>query len=292
MASILVTGSKGFIGSHLVPKLRAEGHDVIAVDQEHGDAALPDTWASFPDAEIVVHLAALSFVPSSWEEPARFLGTNVQGTVGALEFCRKRNARLIVLSSYLYGHPETLPVAETAPLTPTNPYALSKLLGEEVCRFYVAAFGVGVIILRPFNVYGPGQPEHFLLQTIIRQVLSGVLVQVKDLEPRRDYVYVGDLVRAIIAAVGSTIHSGVYNIGSGISHSVEDVIALVQSSLGTALPVSSERERRPDEIMDTVADISRARTELAWMPTYTFREGIRATLSASAAASAEAIDGS
>lgn len=242
-----------------------------------GDVADAATWSGFPACDVLIHLAARSYVPESWEDPAGFICTNVVGTVNALDHARRHQARVIHLSSYLYGNPTTLPIPETAPLHATNPYALSKQLAEQACVFYADAHGIPIIILRPFNVYGPGQAEHFLIPSIVSQALRGDTIRVKDLGPRRDWIFVGDVVRAIVAATRHPARFSIFNIGSGVSRSVGDLVAAVQSACGTHLPVVSSHERRKDEVMDTVADISRARAGLGWAPAFDLARGIAAT---------------
>jgi GDP-4-dehydro-6-deoxy-D-mannose reductase len=275
MARVLVTGASGFIAGHLLPKLQASGHQVTAICRERGDLSRQDAWIGFPPADTVVHLAGRSFVPESWKEPAAYIDCNVMGTAAALEYCRQHGANLIFLSSYMYGNPDSLPIKETAPIRVNNPYALSKKLAEDVARFFSDRFGLHVSVLRLFNVYGPGQGEKFIVPSVIRQVRSGSSVQVKDLEPRRDYVYVTDVTDAIARAMSIERGFGVYNIGSGVSHSVEQLIRQVQSAWQTSLPVVSDGERRPDEIMDTVADISEARHWLGWEPKVSLSDGLR-----------------
>ena len=271
----LVTGASGFIGRHLVPRLQSDGREVIAVSSVQGDVADEDTWTRYPAAEVVIHLAGKAFVPASWAHPAAFVRCNLLGTIGALDYCLRHRARLVFVSSYLYGRPDTLPITETAPLLANNPYALSKKLAEEACQFYAASLGAQIIILRPFNVYGAGQADHFLVPSIIRQVHQNGPIRVKDLEPKRDYVYVDDVVRAIIAAADHQGGNGVFNIGSGVSHSVEELIRVVQRVMGTDIPVLSDGERRKDEVMDTVADIEQARRHLGWAPEWTLEAGVR-----------------
>ena len=276
MASVLVSGADGFIGRHLVPELARHGHSVSEKSHGDGDVAEEATWNAFPEADILVHLAGRSYVPDSWTSPADFMRTNVLGAFRALEYCRAHGARIVLLSSYLYGNPSRLPISEDADVVALNPYALSKKLAEEACQFYWARFGVSATVLRPFNVYGPGQPPEFLVQSVIDQAQSAQPIRVKDLAPRRDYVYVGDLVQAIYQAVALDSVSGTFNVGSGQSHSVAEVVAIVQSACGTALPVLSTNEPRRDEIMDTVADISRAKRHLGWAPAWSLADGIRA----------------
>lgn len=275
MARILVTGASGFIGRRLVPQLRNAGYEVIGVNSKHGDIADASTWVGFPRAEVVIHLAGKLFVPDSWTEPGLFLNCNFMATVAALDYCRKYGTSLVFLSSYLYGDPEQLPIPESASLVANNPYALSKKLAEEAAQFYSKSFDINVTILRPFNVYGPGQGEKFLIPSIVRQVKRSREIRVKDLEPRRDYLYVTDVVRAIVNAVPDQRGFSVYNIGSGRSYSVAEVIQAIQHVWRTALPVLCEGERRKDEVMDTVADIAAAKQCLGWEPQFSLLEGIQ-----------------
>lgn len=278
MARILVTGATGFVGKHLVPQLSAIGHDIIEANSQSGDVAAGSTWSRFPSVEVVIHLAGKSFVPDSWVDPGAFINCNLLGTVAALNYCKANNARLIFLSSYLYGNPQTLPIPETARLVATNPYALSKKLSEEVCHFYACKFGLDIVILRPFNVYGSGQRGYFLIPSIIRQASAGEVIRVKDLEPRRDYVFINDLVDVIAKAVDLRNGINVLNVGSGVSNSVAELIQIIQDLKQTHLRVSSSEERRKDEVMNTVADITRVNRALGWAPKWTLIEGIRAML--------------
>lgn len=278
MGRVLVTGASGFIGRHLVPALRAVGHTVIEANSQSGDISSQSTWTGFPKAEVVVHLAGRTFVPDSWIDPGAFVRCNLLGTIAALDYCRTNGAHLVFLSSYLYGNAQTQPIPETAPLVATNPYALSKKLAEEACQFFSRSFGINVTILRPFNVYGPGQPEHFLIPSIVRQVSAGGTVHVQDLEPKRDYVYVSDLVDAIVLSVRQPRGLRIFNIGTGMSHSVAELVMLIQELKLTQLKVVSAGEKRPDEIQDSRADIASARRELPWTPRVTLEAGIKRVL--------------
>ena len=278
MAKILVTGSSSFIGKHLISRLRNCQHEIVEASSLEGDVATQVTWSNFDRAEVLVHLAAKTFVPDSWNDPNGFLETNFQGIVCALEYCRRNNARLIYLSSYLYGNPIKLPIPESTPLIANNPYALSKKLAEEVCKFYSDFFGVKITILRPFNVYGPGQSEKFLIPSLINQVLTGNHIHVKDLEPRRDYIYISDLIDAIVNAIDRPLVFDIFNIGMGVSYSVAELICMIQDISGTNLAVQSAGERRPQEVMDTQAEIQKAMELLNWSPQYSLRSGLEAML--------------
>ncbi len=273
MTKVLVTGATGFIGTHLITRLVAEAYEVFAPNSQSGDIASNSTWSAFPSAEIVIHLAAKTFVPDSWVDPTLFLETNLNGTVCALNYCRERRARLIFISSYLYGVPEKLPIPESANLHANNPYALSKKMAEEVCRFYSDYYGVGVTILRPFNIYGPGQSTKFLIPSVVEQVMADTELRVKDLEPRRDYLFIDDLIEAFLRVIQRPQRFEIFNIASGTSHSVGEVINLIQKIAQKQLPVHSDGERRQQEVMDTRADISRAREILDWYPRWSLNAG-------------------
>lgn len=273
MSKILVTGANGFVGSFLCKALKALNHEVMELTSSDGDIIDPKTWENIPASEVVIHLAAKTFVPDSWKNPELFLQTNTLGTVLALEYCRKHGARMVFISSYLYGNPASLPINELAPISIPNPYALSKKAAEDYCRFYADSYKVNMVIIRPFNLYGYGQSNNFLIPEIILQVLKGKEVRVKDLEPKRDYIYITDFIEAIIKCIDSHRFE-IFNIGSGISYSVGELIQMIQDICGTQLPVISSAEKRPAEIMDTVADISKAKELLNWTPSNTMYEGL------------------
>lgn len=275
MTRIIVTGAKGFVGHHLVEKLVNLDYDVLGVTRDLGDITSQSTWDKLPQADVVIHLAAKSFVPDSWTDISGFINCNLGGTIEALNYCKLRNAKLVYISSYLYGNPIKLPITEGDKLSVNNPYALTKKLAEESCQFYAESFGVPVAILRPFNVYGTGQSDQFLIPSLISQVSTKKEIYVKDLEPKRDYLYVDDLIKAIVKAVNYQGKFDIFNIGSGISCSVKELIDIIQSCAGTDLPVFSESARRKNEIMDTIADISHAKEVLKWQPERSLEDGIR-----------------
>lgn len=274
MSRILVTGGTGFIGRALVRALAGD-HEVVALTRADGDIAHRDTLERAGTVDHVFHLAARTFVPDSWQDPAGFIAANVGGTANVLEYCHRTSASLTFVSAYVYGPPERLPIAEGTPPRPNNPYALSKHLAEQACAFYACHRGVRVTVIRPFNVYGPGQSAHFLIPRIVEQVQARTEIRVLDLHPKRDYVFLDDLVDALVRtlAPGEELHR-VFNIGSGESVSVQAVIDTIQQVAGTALPVTDAGERRVQELDDVRADITRARTQLGWTPRTPLRDGI------------------
>lgn len=278
MTNILVTGASGFIGKHLVPRLIEAGHTVNQIDIKSGDVADGSTWLRIPKSKVVIHLAGTTYVPLSWKKPLDYFKSNLLGTVAALNYCREQSAHLVFLSSYLYGNPTNLPISERHKLIATNPYALSKKMAEEACQFFAESYNINVTVLRVFNVYGAGQPDNFIIPSIIRQITTDDRICVADLEPKRDYIYVSDVVEAIMKTFDNKIGFSTINIGSGISYSVSEVIQIIQDIKNTNYDVLSTKDRRKDEIMNTIADISKAKKILGWEPRYTLYEGLTETL--------------
>jgi len=268
---VLVTGANGFLGRHLVSALSGTGRRVHAHSIADGDVARCEL--RYEGVGHVFHLAARVFVPESWRDPLPFYETNVLGTVNVLEFCRRTKASITFLSSYVYGRPRRLPVGEDHPLEAFNPYAQTKLFGEQICRFYESSFGVAAAIVRPFNLYGEGQDPRFLIPLLVRQALDPALdaITVADLRPRRDHLYVGDFVKLLVRTIG---RSGTYNAGSGVSHSIEELVAVINRAAGVAKPVRADGQERPTEILDVAADIGKARREFGWAPETGLAEGI------------------
>ncbi len=273
MYKILVTGASGFVGNYLCNALKKIGHKVVAITSQHGDISQITTWENLPPTNVVIHLAAKTFVPDSWKKPDLFLETNTLGTLRALEYCKKHQASIVYISSYLYGNAKILPIQEDAPVFTPNPYALSKKTAEEYCKLYSDSYGVNTVILRPFNIYGSNQNPSFLIPEIIHQVLHGKAVHVKDLAPKRDYLYIDDFIQSIIKAIDLKQFE-IINIGSGNSYSVKELIDMVQNINGSHYPVTSSNEIRTAEIMNTIANISKAARVLHWKPLVSMEEGL------------------
>lgn len=271
---VLITGSSGFIGSNLKRELLKKNLEIIEFNDTDGDIA--DNLPDFENIQHVFHLAGKTFVPDSWKYPKEFMRVNIGGTHNVLEFCSKHHAGLTYISSYVYGIPENLPVSESHPVSPSNPYAESKIKAEQLCFAYAEKKLFPIKIIRPFNVYGKKQPSHFLIPAIIKQVMDPSLseIRLQDLTPKRDYVFMDDFIRALILLFekGSP---GVYNIGSGYSLSVKEIVDTILKISGKSKKVISTGEIRKNEIPDVVADITKIRNETGWVPEISFEEGIR-----------------
>ena len=273
---IAVTGSSGFVGSRLFRKLIELNHEVFEIDITNGTDILD--WAQLEkisEFDLLIHLAAQTFVPESYKRPRQFYFTNIVGTINALELCRIHKAKIIYTSSYVYGNPNYLPVDETHPAQAFNPYSESKIIGERLCKRYHLDFGLKAIILRPFNIYGPGQNNRFLISSIVKQARKGDVV-LKDPLPKRDLLYVDDMIEAYIKAIQyEAIPFDIFNIGFGKSYSIKEIIDEVVKNFNTKFQVQFTGERRKNEIDNVVADISKAEKLLNWKPKVSFEDGIK-----------------
>ena len=277
--NILVTGANGFIGSALCNRLTKDNnYSVIRFDVDDGD--IVDYDFSNCGAKHVCHLAARTFVPQSWDQPYEYYKTNLLGTINILDYCRKNNAGMTFVSTYMYGAPQYLPIDENHPLKAHSIYNHTKLLSEDVCAFYSKHFDVPVTILRLFNVYGAGQSQNFLIPSVVKQALSNNKIEILDTTPKRDFVYIDDVIDAICLTIGLEGFN-IYNIGSGISFSVLDVINCICSAIGEKKQIIDKKQVRPNEVFDVIADISKIKTELNWAPKTSFEEGIKKVVSAS-----------
>jgi UDP-glucose 4-epimerase len=299
--NFLVTGAAGFLGSALANRLAAAGHAVRAIDDlSAGDPARlspqvlftrgdvndrPKLWTLLHDVECVYHLAARVSVPESVLYPREYNAVNVGGTVSVMEAMRDAGVRRVVLvsSGAVYGEQATQPLHEGLTPNPRSPYAVSKLCAEYYVRTIGALWGIETVALRVFNTYGPGQPlpathapviAHFL-----KHALTGAsLVAYGDGSQTRDYVYVDDVVDALVAAAtAQTVDRGVINVGSGKETSVRELVALVSDVAGTHTePIYSHAES--GGVLRMCADISLAAQKLHFHPRVGLADGMRLIL--------------
>lgn len=291
-----MTGGAGFIGSHLVERLLALGHEVRVLDNlSTGQFAnlaavsgnsnlvfhqvdlveLESIQGAFKGVDAVFHLGALADIVPSIQSPLAYFHANVHGTGNVLEAARAANvSRLIyVASSSCYGIPDVYPTPESEPVRPQYPYALTKYLGEELVFHWGKVYGLPVVSLRLFNVYGPRARTSgtygAVFGVFLAQKLAGKpFTVIGDGTQVRDFTYVSDVVEALILASRSEEAVGrVLNVGSGKTYSINQLVTLLDGEV-TYIP------RRPGEPDCTWADISKIRNTLGWRPQVLFEQGV------------------
>ena len=282
----VVTGGAGFIGRHLCAALQTAGHEVVVMDLRQSinreGWAIAQYWddlsrivPNLTGYEWVFHLAGLAAVQPSLERPAEYMRVNVQGTVNVLEAARQAGVRRVIYaaSGTVYGFaPPQQPTSETCPPDPGTPYALSKWLGEEVCRHWTQVYGVPTVALRLFNPYGPGMSEANRMGEWLAMRRAGQVITVSGSPNQaRDYCYIDDVVRAFILAAESDVTGEAINIGSGQPVKIRDLVAMLGPH---------EFEDAGWQAPGTWADISKAKRVLGWAPTVAFEDGMRRVLKA------------
>lgn len=276
---IAVSGSEGFVGSHVCSQLEQAGHEIVKIDITQGfDLSDPGVIGSIPKVDCFIHLANLVYVPGSYEKPDLYYRVNYMTTLNALEVCRKYKARLVYISSYVYGPPQYLPVDENHPICPFNPYAQTKVICEKLCEGYHRDFGVKVSVVRPFNIYGVGQKGMLLIPEIIGQLKEGKdTIQLKAASPRRDYINVIDVARAICTCTMGYEEYGVYNACSGESVSVKEITEIINRNLKKKVQFSFSASDRPNEVDESRGSCEKLKS-IGWQPSISFEDGIKAIL--------------
>jgi NAD dependent epimerase/dehydratase len=303
---VLVTGSDGFIGSHLVESLLDEGCEVRAfiyynsfnswgwldtfpeekkrkIEVFAGDVRDPNgVREAIKGSHVVFHLAALIGIPFSYHSPDSYIDTNVRGTLNVLQACREYNVERIIVTSTseVYGTAKYVPIDEEHPLQGQSPYSASKIGADKIAEAFHYSFGIPVATVRPFNTYGPRQSARAIIPTVITQIASGFRkIKLGSLHPTRDFNYVRDTVNGFIAVAQSDQAVGeVVNIGSNFEISIGETVRAISEVMSVHVDVESELQRiRPEnsEVERLCADNSKARSLTGWVPLYGGIEGLR-----------------
>ena len=278
MSNIIISGADGFIGKHLALKLsKSKKYKLVKMGKRLGDISKKKTWEKLPKAKILIHLAAKTFVPDSWNNSEEFFETNVLGTLMALEYCRKNKAKIIFLSSYLYGNADKLPTSEKGKIKIDNPYSLTKKTAEDFCQLYSRKYGISVIILRPSNAYGPKQKEFFLVPDMLNKLKKKKII-VNNIHIKRDLIYISDLVDAIVRSLSLKSKFEIINIGSGKSYGIKKIILTLQKICKVYYPIKNRGLKRPNEILSTRLNINKAKKILKWKPLCSLENGLRSVI--------------
>jgi dTDP-glucose 4,6-dehydratase len=303
---VLVTGAGGFIGSHLTERLIELGADVSALvrytstgtwgwldhsthkDQINvilGDIRDQDAVLRLMDGiDVVFHLAALIGIPYSYHAPLSYVRTNIEGTVNVLQSAMRCNVGRVIQTSTseVYGSARTVPISEDHSLQGQSPYSASKIGADKIAESFYLSFNLPVVVVRPFNTFGPRQSARAVIPTIITQALRESAISLGNLEPTRDLNYVADTVEGFIKAAEAPNAIGqVINLGTGREVSIGKLAETILAMMGKRLPVLSKDARvRPkgSEVDRLCADNTRAKEILGWEPKYTLEESLQRTI--------------
>jgi len=300
----LVTGSGGFIGSHLVEALVMHGYAVRALVHYNSTGSIANlahagkktvsgveiVFGDIRDEhfchkltqgiDVVFHLAALIGIPYSYVAPSSYVQTNITGTLNLLNACVQNGVAhfLHTSTSEVYGTALYKPIDEKHPLQGQSPYSASKIGADKIVESYCRSFEVNATTIRPFNAFGPRQSLRAVMPTIITQALASNEIHIGSTHPKRDLTFVLDTVDAYLKAAGrDDLRGETINVGSGRFFSIKEAIETVAKILGKELLIVEEQERiRPEksEVLELLCDNAKAKALLDWTPQFTFEQGI------------------
>jgi dTDP-glucose 4,6-dehydratase len=299
--TVVVTGGAGFIGSALVHKLLEIGYNVTVLDDlstglsenlpksprlrlARGDVRDPGLVSRvIRNHRRVVHLAAQAFIPFSYQMPLHVANVNAIGSINVLNACRKsRVTRLVhISSSEVYGPAQSIPMNEKHPLQPYSTYSVAKMAADLWAQTFYWEHKLPVVILRPFNTFGPRENLPYFVPEMIRQCLKEPEIFVGNLETSRDFTYIEDTADAIVKALETEgIEGEIINIGTGKTRKMKEILVLIKKEIGCEKKqaVIDKTRLRPRDVEILVADNSKARNLLGWTPKVTLRDGIRKTI--------------
>lgn len=301
-ARVLVTGADGFIGSHLVHRLVDDGAEVHALTSEVSsvfprrlvdlrgritihegnlmDRGAMDTVTRAAQPKYVFHLAAYTHVGKSWQRVDECIQANIQGTMNLLQALGGNYERFVNTgTSEIYGDID-VPFREDAIVNPISPYSVSKYAAERFCRLFQRAYGWPIVMVRPFNAYGPAQSPDRVIPEIIVRALRKEELAMTQARQTREFNYVSDLADGFVrAATSPGVDGEIINIGGGEEISMRDVATTILDLLGNPIePQFGALPERPTEIMRMYCDSTKARTLLGWSPAHTLRDGLAKTI--------------
>lgn len=296
---ILITGGAGFIGSAVVPALLKENHDVYVLDNlsfgnrefidipdsrffladirnaEDVDGIIPEL-----DPDMVVHLAAIHFIPYCNQHPFEAADTNIRGTMNVLNACRRTaSLKKLFFASTAAVYPiSDVPVSETHVLHPLDIYGLSKLTGESLCKEFHLDTGIDTVVCRFFNAFGPNETNPHLIPEIEKQLKEGLrTIRLGNLTPKRDFIHTFDMASAVTRLLNlDGVGFDIFNLGRGIEYSVVEIVEAFSRQLKEEIRIEVDPARvRKVERQHLLADVSKLKENAGWEPVWGIDEGIR-----------------
>jgi len=288
MKQIVITGHNGFLGSNLLLKLISEKYDITGISKtikkNNLIKQIKRNILDIKESDIVknsciIHLAAITNVAYCEKYPEECYKVNAIATQKILEIARKKNCSLIYPStSHVYAIPHKLPIKEAHPTNATSVYSESKISGEKLCETYSKSYGLNISVLRLFSTYGPKNSEYKVESRIITQLLSNRSIKIGNLFPKRDFVYIDDVIRAFQTVMKNLKGFNTYNVGSERSYSIQEICNILKKLSGKKNPIIVDKKKlRKNDIKNVVSDCSKIK-KLGWKPKISINKGLELTL--------------
>ena len=275
MVKILVTGHKGFIGSHLIDSLKNCDIVTDSINGKRINLQNIEEVMKIEPVDTVIHLGGKTEKGLEWKE---YFENNIIGTLNILKYCIKKNIKKIIfVSSYVYGNPKYSPIDEQHQISPHNLYTKSKFLAEELCKIYSEKYKLNVIILRPFNIFARSMNKDYLISNLIESINTKKTVTITNRTSKRDFLYIDDFIELILKIKDHDFKCEIFNVGSGISYSFDEVIEIIEKNTSKKLNLEYKNDDQ-SYIQNITADNSKITKILDWKPELTFEEGLQKLL--------------
>ena len=275
MTKILVTGHEGVIASNLIKKLTNCEIIIDSINGKRIDLQNNDEVMKIEPVDTVIHLGGKTEKGLEWKE---YFENNIIGTLNILKYCIKKNIKKIIfVSSYVYGNPKYSPIDEQHQISPHNLYTKSKFLAEELCKIYSEKYKLNVIILRPFNIFARSMNKDYLISNLIESINTKKTVTITNRTSKRDFLYIDDFIELILKIKDYDFKFEIFNVGSGISYSFDEVIEIIEKNTSKKLNLEYKNDDQ-SYIQNITADNSKITKILDWKPELTFEEGLQKLL--------------
>jgi UDP-glucose 4-epimerase len=282
--TILITGSRGFVGDHICKSYFKNKYNLIKdnhTDKQRNDITKREYFENFDDKiDVIIHLASKISINDSLIDPYETYYENIVGTLNVLEFAKNKNiTNLIFLSTYVYGEPQYLPIDENHPINPHSPYNKSKIIAESLCKDYSKIFGINIVILRPFYLYGYNRKKNTLIRSVLDQINTNGIIKLSNEKTSRDFLYISDFIE-LLNNILNKFPSGcnIYNVGSGTSYTITEISRKIANLLNKNIQIFYDKSIRNEDINEMVADITKISKEFNWKPKIDINQGLTLTI--------------
>ena len=286
MKTVLVTGFNGFIGSHLIPEIQKKFHVVGVSNSKNSEIniqQIKQNISKINEKHIpkkiskFIHLAAISNLDFCQKNPDKVFETNIHGTHYILELARKKDSDLVFMStSHVFGKTNNIAIKENYPKNPLSLYAATKLSGEIMCESYANSYGLNIGVARLFSLFGPNGPKHSVTYNIIQQILNKHVITLGNINAKRDFLYIKNVIDAILIIMKKNRGFNDYNVGSGKSHSLMQICTKVKNISKKNITIEGIQQKFGNNSYEVKSNSTKLK-KLGWKPKTTLDDGLKLT---------------